>query len=207
MGAPRTASSDRWYGAALGAQLLSLLGGFIGAVLALAAGSATYAAIIAFGAVGIIVICSRIRGAIRRRTLAAITRQLEDPSLGTVTYDDDAEGWRATATIDGKRMNITVGGDMHPASELLAHARDVIGADKTFAAKVRTFLERETERAELIAYADEIRTLEPDDLCLFWPDRPDDGMIYFRHPEGVENGRVWRCDYVGREPRGLGFDD
>ena len=23
----------------------------------------------------------------------------------------------------------------------------------------------------------------PEDVCLFWPDRPDDGMIYFKGPD------------------------
>jgi hypothetical protein len=38
-----------------------------------------------------------------------------------------------------------------------------------------------------------------------WPDRPDDGMIYFDGP-GTEE-RIWRCDYVGRRAQDLGFDD
>ena len=40
-------------------------------------------------------------------------------------------------------------------------------------------------------------------VCLFWPDRPDDGMIYF---QGPDESRVWRCDYVSRKPRGPNFD-
>ena len=45
--------------------------------------------------------------------------------------------------------------------------------------------------------------LPPEDVWLFWPDRPDNGMIYFQVPD---ESRVWRCDYVSRKPRGPGFD-
>ena len=55
----------------------------------------------------------------------------------------------------------------------------------------------------LTQYADEIRQLAIQDVCLFWPDRPDDGMIYFKGPDEF---KVWRCDYVARKPQGLGFD-
>jgi hypothetical protein len=38
---------------------------------------------------------------------------------------------------------------------------------------------------------------------LFWPHRPNDGMIFF---DGPDECRCWRCDLIGRVPVGLGFD-
>jgi hypothetical protein len=55
----------------------------------------------------------------------------------------------------------------------------------------------------LAPFAGEIRQLVIEDVCLFWPTRPDDGMIYFKGPNAF---RVWRCDYIGRTPVALGFD-
>jgi hypothetical protein len=52
-------------------------------------------------------------------------------------------------------------------------------------------------------WSKEMAELTIEDVCLFWPDRPNDGMIYFHGPDET---RVWRCDYVNREPRDLGFD-
>ena len=75
-----------------------------------------------------------------------------------------------------------------------------------FSRKVADFLEREAremEGARQPRPAEEIRQLTLESICLFWPDRPDDGMLYF---DGPDEYRVWRCDYVDREPRALGFD-
>jgi len=55
----------------------------------------------------------------------------------------------------------------------------------------------------LTQFADEIRQLTIEDVCLFSPDRPEDGMIYFN---GSDEFRVWRCDYVALKRRRLGFD-
>jgi hypothetical protein len=40
-------------------------------------------------------------------------------------------------------------------------------------------------------------------VCLFWPERPNDGMLYFKGPDET---RVWRSDYRNRLAEGLGFD-
>ena len=70
---------------------------------------------------------------------------------------------------------------------------------------ISEFLAEEARRVKhLKQFAHEIEQLRIEDVCLFWPKRPNDGMIYFKEPDRY---RVWRCDYVGRKPKGLGFDD
>ena len=51
--------------------------------------------------------------------------------------------------------------------------------------------------------ADEIQALAIRDICLFWPQKTVDGMIFF---DGPDEFRCWRCDLVGRVPTGLSFD-
>ena len=67
---------------------------------------------------------------------------------------------------------------------------------------VRAALEAETANFDAL-YTNEIRRLRLESICLFWPKRPSDGMLYL---EGGLRNRIWRFDYVGRKPAGLGFD-
>jgi hypothetical protein len=51
----------------------------------------------------------------------------------------------------------------------------------------------------------ELAQLEIDNISLCWPERPDDGMIFFRgSPDDVG---LWRCGYIARRPTGLGCDN
>lgn len=43
-----------------------------------------------------------------------------------------------------------------------------------------------------------------EEVCLFWPERPNDGMLYFKTEN--ETGRLWHSDYRNRTPVGLSFD-
>jgi hypothetical protein len=55
-----------------------------------------------------------------------------------------------------------------------------------------------------MAGSGEIRQLRLEFVGLLWPDRPNDGLLYFNGPNEY---RVWRCDYISRKPQILGFDD
>jgi hypothetical protein len=70
---------------------------------------------------------------------------------------------------------------------------------------IQEFLQKEADQVKVLRrFAGEIRQLKIEHISLFWPKRHNDGMIYFRGPDKY---RVWRCDYVDRKPKGLGFDD
>jgi hypothetical protein len=84
---------------------------------------------------------------------------------------------------------------------LIADALDIVQTLDDFERMIAEFLVEEARRQG--RFADEIRQLAIEDVCLFWPDRPDDGMTYFK---GNDEFRLWRCDYVGRKSEALGFD-
>ena len=124
-----------------------------------------------------------------------------DPVLGEL---QPAElGWTVSVTVSNDSFEITVGGREHPDEPLLGHARDIVSDYEAFKRAVQECIERES-----CNYPDDVRAeldqLEVDSISLFWPDRPDDGMIFFRGP--ADDLRSWRCDYIARKPTGLGFD-
>jgi hypothetical protein len=131
-------------------------------------------------------------------------RSVSDSVLGELRLSDDADWWEGSVEVDGKRVGFNIGGKGKPDAKLIAHAHDIVSTLPEFEQMVSAFLADETRTDKQLArFADEIRQLTIEDVCLLRPDRPDDGMIYFKGPDEF---RVWRCDYVGRKPRGLGFD-
>jgi hypothetical protein len=131
-------------------------------------------------------------------------RSISDPVLGELRLSDDADWWEGTTTIGGRTIGFKFGGKAKPDAKLVTHAHDIVRSLPEFEQLVSAFLAEEgcTDKY-LTRFTDEIRQLTIEDVCLFWPDRSDDGMIYFKGPDKF---RVWRCDYVARKPRGLGFD-
>lgn len=125
----------------------------------------------------------------------------KDPVLGDLQPDET--GWTVSVTAGGDAFSFTIGGGTEPDAALLAHARDILGGYPAFKKRVEEFV-----RSESVAYPPDIKVevaqLEIDSISLFWPDRPDDGMIFFRGPEN--EFRLWRCDYIARKPTGLGCD-
>ena len=131
-------------------------------------------------------------------------RCVPDSVLGELRLSDDAEWWEGHTTVASRTVGFNLGGQGRPDARLIAHARDIIRSLPEFERMVSAFLADEARTCKhLTRFADEIRQLTIDHVNLFWPDRPDDGMIYFTGPDEF---RVWRCDYVARKPRGLGFD-
>ena len=131
-------------------------------------------------------------------------RSVTDAVLGELRLSDDAEWWEGHIAVGGRTVGFKIGGEGMPDTKLIAHAHDNVRSLPVFEQSVATFLADEAHRVKhLTQYADEIRQLVIEDICLFWPDRPDDGMIYFKGPDKF---RGWRCDYVSRKPHGLGFD-
>ena len=133
-----------------------------------------------------------------------IAEKIDDPTLGMLTWSDDDEAWISSATHADAGFGFLITGTPEPHQALLSHAADIFRRKDDFVAEVlaRVRLESETVRS-LRSYRNEIEGLRVEQLCLFWPARPDDGMIYFT---GGIDFRLWRCDYVACQPRGLGFD-
>lgn len=131
--------------------------------------------------------------------------QVDDAQLGPLVLNDGgADGcWVAHATADELPVRFEIGGRFEPDPALMARARDILVSFDRFAAVVAAFLAEEASRKEWEPFAAEIRALKIQDICLFWPRRPDDGMIFF---DGPNECRCWRCDLVGRVPAGLSFD-
>jgi hypothetical protein len=128
---------------------------------------------------------------------------LHDDVLGSVVWDEEDEAWVANVAHSATEFRILIAGEQHPNPLLLAHARDIFTSPETLVADVQPLLKAAAEKLPEAAH--EILGLQIESVALMWPDRPDDGMIYFDGPDTEE--RIWRCDYVGRRPRDLGFDD
>lgn len=125
-----------------------------------------------------------------------------DPTLGTTSFDAEESLWVARLEGDEGDLRISIAGDGMPDVRLLERAR-VVAADRlAFHRRMRSFLEREA--ANVWGHEVEVHSLRPQSLDLFWPERPDAGMVYFA---GGAQGRVWRCDWIDGEPTGFGFDD
>jgi hypothetical protein len=126
----------------------------------------------------------------------------DDPVLGALQPTEDGDCWEVKYRSGAEAIGFLIAGGDKPSEMLIAHTRDVIQDISLFKANVREFLEAEKENFPIEAHED-IDALTTEQLCLFWPDRPDDGMIYF---EGSDEERIWRCDYIERQPKALGFD-
>jgi hypothetical protein len=130
---------------------------------------------------------------------------VSDPILGELRLSEGGNWWEGSTTVSGESVGFKIGGGVAPDAALLTHAHEIVGTFPGFQRMIREFLAEEARRVKhLKQLAHEIEQLGIEDVCLFWPKRPNDGMIYFKGPDRY---RVWRCDYVGRKPKGLGFDD
>jgi hypothetical protein len=123
---------------------------------------------------------------------------LSHQTLGVLTYSEDEAAWLSEPTI-GFRFRLA--GEEGPDGALIAHAESVARDPSTFKRMVAEFLEVEARISK--DKEDTVRGLEIEMLCLFWPERPNDGMIYFT---GGDQYGVWRCDYKNGAPVALGFD-
>ncbi len=140
-----------------------------------------------------------------KKSGAAQLQSVTDTVLGNLLLSEKGKWWDGSVRVGEYVVGFKIGGSGGPDGRLLEHAHDIVHSFINFRTGVREFLEKEASQVKhLKPFAEEIRQLEIEDVCLFWPKRPHDGMIYFRGPDQY---RIWRCDYVDREPRGLGFDD
>jgi hypothetical protein len=128
----------------------------------------------------------------------------DDAALGRLVLDPDEGEWKTTLPGDGP-FDLYVGGEIEPDAACLNRAREIAADPSGFRARVTRFLGEEMGRVWTAPEAqEEIRSLRIAAVHLWrHGKRGDVGMIYFAAPS---DDRVWRCDYIGSEPRDLGFD-
>ncbi|MBI3861450.1 MAG: hypothetical protein HY290_06100 [Planctomycetia bacterium] len=127
--------------------------------------------------------------------------EFTDPLLGILVPEET--GWSASVVKGDDTFRCTIGGDRQPDDALLAHAHDIFNDYTSFKKRVKDFMASASAEYPADVRA-EIAGLAIDNIALFWPDRPNDGMIFFRGPQ--DDSRLWRCDYIARTPTGLGCD-
>ena len=132
-----------------------------------------------------------------------VAATIEDPALGLLSWSQDDEAWHSRTDHRDAGFAFQITGTPQPDAALVRHAADILQKKEEFVLSVQHFLAAEAAVSRLSAFKAEIAGLKIERVCLFWPDRPDDGMIYF---DGGSDGRVWRSDYISRVPKGLGFD-
>lgn len=131
--------------------------------------------------------------------------QMDDAQLGPLVLNDGGvDGcWVARVSVQGHPVRFQIGGRYEPDRILIGRAHEILNSFDHFAAEVAAFLAAEAACDKWAPFASEISSLSIEDICLFWPRRPDDGMIFFTGPDEC---RCWRCDLIGRIPASLGFD-
>jgi hypothetical protein len=122
-------------------------------------------------------------------------------TLGEFAYSEEEEAWLSDPKHGALGFCFHITGDEKPDARLLPHAESVAHDADAFRKMVGDFLESEADRMKPRQAA--IRELKIDMVCLFWPERPDDGMIYFT---GGDSYGLWRCDYQNGKPIALGYD-
>jgi hypothetical protein len=138
------------------------------------------------------------------RLLGAKTRpveRVEHPLFGSLQYDDEVDAWRGTAPSTAGPLTFLIGGGARPDDVLLERAGHLVQTALEFTASVRSFLDAEAQ--DQPRWAAEISALTLEEICLLWPHRPDEGMLYFHGPDQY---RVWHAGYHHGQPRDLGFD-
>jgi hypothetical protein len=115
----------------------------------------------------------------------------------------DETGWKVSVSKDDDMIQFNISGTTMPDKGLLARARDILNDFKSFKESVRKYLETESSEYPEDAQA-EVASLKIDVICLNWPQRPNDGMIFFRGSESDIG--YWHCDLIAGEPTGLACD-
>lgn len=129
---------------------------------------------------------------------------LFDPVLGAIHPGDNPETWQSSVCLGDQTVRFIIGGGSAPDPRLIEHTRDIVRTFSAFQEMISNFLTLQVWKEKYPELRKEIAALTIEDVCLFWPDRPDDGMISFKGPDEF---KIWRCDYIDRKPVNLGFDD
>jgi hypothetical protein len=142
-----------------------------------------------------------------------IIKVVEHPILGALVYSEDDEAWLNSPDHRSLGFNFYIAGNWEPGNEtilpdagLVQHAESIVQNVDEFQRSLVLFLEDQIKsKKSLKPCADEIRQLKLETVCLFWPNRPCDGELYFKI-NNEKKGR-WICAYIGGKPAPhLGFE-
>ncbi len=130
-------------------------------------------------------------------------REVTNPLLGALSYDDVSGSWGIDIPLDGYDMRLSVGGEYEPDPALLDQAVAFREQLSEFITQLHRFLnDAAGANPEM---ASEIRSLKPNEFALWWPKQPRSAMIFFNGPS---EERLWHCDYRDGLLEGtLVFDD
>lgn len=138
-----------------------------------------------------------------------INREIDHPAIGKLLYSDDDEAWFSDPTHNDAGIRFLIDGDwdsdaesISPATGLTTWAEEIVRDLGAFLAELQAFLESE-KAGRNKDYSDDIDALEVDFFMLGPEKRPGEGTIYFKENTA---DRCWRCDYLDKKPRLLGFD-
>ena len=123
-------------------------------------------------------------------------RQFRHPSWGMFTYEDDL--WTGELPQPDRTLRLVVGGNADAPSEpLLTQAEDIRNR----------FPELERQALEFLRQREvEIREAKLDLYLLRLEDEERPDMFTFEFLDPRDDSRVWRVEFVKREPKYTGFD-
>lgn len=126
--------------------------------------------------------------------------RVDDPVFGPLVWSEDDEAW--VGGFGGYPIAIGYSAAAEPAPDLLAYAREFMGADgATF---TRNLAEaREAQAGEFDRWASEFTGLQVETLRFGVSNR---GLGCFVDLIGGERDRSWRVEFDGMRCLGFGFD-
>ena len=96
-------------------------------------------------------------------------RSVCDPLLGELRLSDDAGWWEGCATVGNRTLGFKIAGKNKPDARLIAHAHDIVQSLPEFEHSVSLFLAEQARTVKHLArFADEIRQLMVEYVCLVW---------------------------------------
>lgn len=138
-----------------------------------------------------------------------INREIDHPIIGKLNYSEDDEAWFSDPNQNDAGFRLLIDGDwdsdaesVSPAPGLIRWAEEIVGDANAFLAELQAFLESE-KTGEKKVFSEDIDALEIDCVSLGPETRPGEGTVYFKE---LTEDRCWRCDYLNKKPRLLGFD-
>jgi hypothetical protein len=132
------------------------------------------------------------------------TSVIDDPDLGPLVWSRDSKAWVSSPTHRQIGFAFNIAGVPLPDPGLVQLAKSIVVGKDEFTSSVRSLLSSESKSSRYEEpFGKEIVGLKIESVCLFWPDRPTEAMVFF---EGGGEDRGWHCDYADGVATSLVFD-
>ena len=118
--------------------------------------------------------------------------------LGEMIFNRDNFCWESKKKINDDEVNFIVGGTKKPDDKLIKALEEIAKSFNEFQYIINEFLKEQTQNA-----GEEILKLKISDIMYSRPDKPNNGMVFFR---GTTNYKIWHCDLVKGKPKYLNYD-